>query len=112
MAYEVTKDRVDYTWVLTQQIERIARLATRYHQTPPARRGEVLAALKGAVEVLLDLAEPVAKNRGSIEGLRDELGQAKRYGEVMRVFREAAEELRQSGLLVRTSGLEDEAGGW
>lgn len=110
MAYEVTKDRVDYTWVLTQQIERVAKIATRYHQTPRARRGEVLAALKGAVEVLLDLADPVLKN--GIDGLREELGRAKSYREVMAAYRRAARLLHKAGLLVRKSGLEDEAGGW
>ena len=47
MSYEVARDRVDYTWVLTQQIERIAQTATRYFRTPRARQEQVLAELGG-----------------------------------------------------------------
>ena len=106
MAYEVTKDRVDYTWVLTQQIERVARIATRYHQTPKARRGEVLAALRGAVEVLLDLAEPVV--RDGLSGARAELEQATGYRRVMAIFRSIVASLQRAGLLVRKSTLQEE----
>ena len=106
MAYEVTKDRVDYTWVLIQQIERVARLATRYHQAPRARRGEVLAALRGAVEVLLDLAEPVV--RDSLSGARAELARATGYGRVMGIFRRIVGALQRAGLLVKSQRLEEE----
>ena len=106
MAYEVTKDRVDYTWVLTQQIERVARIATRYHQTPRARRGEVLAALRGVVEVLLDLAEPVV--RDNLSGARRELAAAQGYPVIMELFRRIVASLQRAGLLVRKSRLEEE----
>jgi hypothetical protein len=106
VAYEVVKDRVDYTWVLTQQIERVARIATRYHQTPRARRGEVLAALRGAVEVLLDLAEPVVKdNLGTI---RAELARAEGYRRVMDLFMAVVASLQRAKLLVKVQKLEEE----
>jgi len=75
VAYEIVKDRVDYTWVLTQQMERIARTATEYWRTPPAKRGAKLAELRGAVQVLLDLADPVVK--GGVDGLYGELAKAR-----------------------------------
>ena len=67
MSYEVTGDGVDYTRVITQQVEGIARIATEYWRTPRARQGYKLAELKGAVLVLLDLADPVVK--GGVDGL-------------------------------------------
>jgi hypothetical protein len=106
VAYEVVKDRVDYTYVLTRQIERVAALATRYHQTPRARRGEVLAALRGAVEVLLDLAEPVT--RDGLDGVRARLARAQQYCEVMGLFMRIVSALQRAGLLVRKSRLEEE----
>jgi len=78
VSYEVIRDRLDYTWVLTQQVERIARVATEYWRTPPARRGARLAELRGAVQVLLDLADPVV--RGGVGDLYGELAKARSYG--------------------------------
>ncbi len=104
--YEVTKDRVDYTWVLTQQIERVAQAATRYWRTPRARQEQVLAELRGSVQVLLDLADPVLK-----QGVDDELQELRRargYHEIMVVYRRVARRLQQAGLLVRRSRLEEE----
>ena len=109
MSYEVVKDRVDYTWVLTQQIERIAQAATRYFKTPAARREQVLAELKGAVQVLLDLADPVLE--GGVDGEYETLRRARSYHDIMAVYRRVAKRLAQAGLLLRKSGLEDEAGG-
>ena len=106
MAYEVTKDRVDYTYVLTQQIERIARLATRYHQTPRAKRGEILTALRGAVEVLLDLSEPVVKD--NLGKTRTQLPKAENYRHIMNLFMNIVSSLQRSGLLVKKSRLEEE----
>ena len=106
MAYEVVKDRVDYTWVLTRQIERVAAIATRYHQTPRARRGEVLAALRGAVEVLLDLAEPVV--RDSLGDVRAGLARASGYRQVMDLFMAIVASLQRARLLVRAQKLEEE----
>ncbi|BBC20954.1 hypothetical protein [Aeropyrum globular virus 1] len=106
MTYEVTKDRVDYTWVLTQQVERIARLATEYWRTPRARQEYKLAELRGAVLVLLDLADPVVK--GGVDGLYQELARARSYHEVMAVYRRVARMLQQAGLLVKRQRLEEE----
>ncbi len=106
MAYEVTKDRVDYTWVITQQVERVARVATEYWKTPRARQQYKLAELRGAIRVLLDLADPVVK--GGVNGLYQELAKARSYSEVMQVYRRVARMLQQAGLLVRKSSLGEE----
>jgi len=104
--YEVTRDRVDYTWVLTQQIERVAQTATRYFRTPRARQEQVLAELRGAVQVLLDLADPVLKGGAGDEYLA--LRRARGYHEIMAVYRRVAKRLQQAGLLVRRSTLSEE----
>ena len=106
MSYEVTKDRVDYTWVLTQQIERVAQAATRYFKTPAARREQVLAELRGAVQVLLDLADPVLKQ--GVDGEYEALRRARGYHEIMQVYRRVAGRLQAAGLLVRRSELREE----
>ena len=106
MVYEVSKDSVDYTWVLTEQINRVASLATRYHQLPVASRGSALVALKGAVSVLLDLTLPVVKDR--LGGVRTRLERASRYDEVLELFVHIVSALQRSGLLVRKSRLEEE----
>ena len=106
MSYEVVKDRVDYTWVLTQQIERIARVATEYWRTPRARQEAKLAELRGSVQVLLDLADPVLK--GGVDGEYQALRRARSYSEIMAVYRRVARRLGQAGLLVRRSELREE----
>jgi len=106
MAYEVAKDRLDYTWVLTQQVERIARIATDYWRTPRARQGYKLAELRGAVLVLLDLADPVVKD--GVDGLYQELAKARSYNSIMQVYRRVARKLQQAGLLVKRQRLEEE----
>ena len=104
--YEVTKDRVDYTWVLTQQIERIAKVATQYFRTPRARQDSRLAELKGAVQVLLDLADPVL--RQGVDREYEALRRARGYHEIMTVYRRVARRLQQAGLLVKRSTLSEE----
>ena len=74
--------------------------------SPRAGRGEILAALKGAVEVLLDLAEPVV--RDSLAGTRRELARATGYGRVMGIFRSIVASLQRAGLLVKRQRLEEE----
>ena len=106
MAYEVTKDRLDYTWVLTQQVERIARLATEYWRTPRAKQQYKLAELRGAVLVLLDLADPVVKN--VVGSLYKELAEARSYHNIMSVYRRVARLLQQAGLLVKRDTLREE----
>ncbi len=106
MAYEVTKDKVDYTWVLTMQIERIARVATEYFRTPIARQEAKLAELRGSVQVLLDLADPVLK--GGVDGEYEALRRARSYSDVMAIYRRVARRLQAAGLLVRRSELREE----
>ena len=106
MSYEVTKDRVDYTWVLTRQIERIAKLATEYWRLPKAKKPAKLVELRGAVNVLLDLADPVLK--GGVNGEYKLLRHARSYSDIMSIYRGVARRLQQAGLLVRRSTLSEE----
>jgi len=84
----------------------VAQAATRYWRTPRARQEQVLAELKGAVQVFLDLADPVLK--GGVDGEYQALRRARGYHEIMQVYRRVARRLQQAGLLVRRSRLEEE----
>lgn len=86
--------------------ERIARLATEYWRTPQARQQYKLAELRGAVLVLLNLADPVVKN--GVDGLYKELARARSYHDVMSVYRKVAGRLQQAGLLVKRDTLREE----
>ena len=101
-AREVVKEGLDYTWVLTLQVERIAEAATRYHRAPAIMKQVSLSGLKGAIEVLIDLAEPLGRD-GWLAEDREMLERAGSYREAMQVFRSVISKLERMGLVVRKS---------